>query len=88
MNELKISTQKILEELATRFPNVGSFRKSVIEETAKSLGYTGKDWVPLCSKENRVKRGTYDLSTLITPLADRTGRGSDRRSVTCIEPET
>ena len=70
MNELKISTQKILEELATRFPNVESFRKSVIEETANSLGYTGKDWGPLCSAENRVKRGTYDLSSLIVPLKD------------------
>ena len=70
MNELKISTQKILEELSTRFPNVENFRKSVIEETANSLGYTGKDWSPLCSAENRVKRGTYDLSSLIVPLKD------------------
>ena len=70
MNELKISTQKILEELATRFPNMEHFRKSVIEETANSLGYTGKDWSPLCSADTRVKRGTYDLSSLIVPLKD------------------
>ena len=88
MNELKISTQKILEELATRFPNVDQFRKSAIEETAKSLGYTGKDWVPLCSKENRVKRGTYDLSTLITPLKDTIVNPSVPTNVVAMAPQS
>ena len=88
MNELKISTQKILEELATRFPNVDQFRKSAIEEAAKSLGYTGKDWVPLCSKENRVKRGTYDLSTLITPLKDTIVNPSVPTNVVAMAPQS
>ena len=88
MNELKISTQKILEELATRFPNMGSFRKSVIEETAKSLGYTGKDWVPLCSAENRVKRGTYDLSSLITPLKDVVVNTNQPTNVVAMAPQS
>ena len=88
MNELKISTQKILEELAVRFPNVDQFRKSAIEETAKSLGYTGKDWVPLCSKENRVKRGTYDLSTLITPLKDTIVNTSVPTNVVAMAPQS
>ena len=88
MNELKISTQKILEELATRFPNVESFRKSVIEETAKSLGYTGKDWVPLCSAENRVKRGTYDLSSLITPLKDVVVNTNQPTNVVAMAPQS
>ena len=88
MNELKISTQKILEELAVRFPNVDQFRKSAIEEAAKSLGYTGKDWVPLCSKENRVKRGTYDLSTLITPLKDTIVNPSVPTNVVAMAPQS
>ena len=88
MNELKISTQKILEELATRFPNVESFRKSVIEETANSLGYTGKDWGPLCSADNRVKRGTYDLSSLIVPLKDTVMNHPASTNVVAMAPQS
>ena len=67
MKELKISTQKILEELSKTYPDQKHFRKNVIESTAKSMGYTGKDFYPILTKENRVKIGTYDLSALIQP---------------------
>ena len=67
MNELKISTQNILKELAKNFPDQKQFRKNIIETTGKSLGYTGKDWKDLITSDNRVKIGTYHLSALIQP---------------------
>ena len=68
MKDLKISTQNILKELATNYPDQTSFRKNVIESTGKAMGYTGKDYNPLMQKENRVKIGTYDLSALLQTL--------------------
>ena len=68
MKDLKISTQNILNELATNYPDQTSFRKNVIENTGKAMGYTGKDYNPLMQKENRVKIGTYDLSALLQTL--------------------
>ena len=68
MKDLKISTQNILKELATKYPDQKEFRKSIIESTAKEMGYTGKDFVPLLTAENRVKIGTYDLSALLQPV--------------------
>ena len=62
---MKISTQNILKELAKNFPDQTAFRKNVIETTAKSMGYTGKDFYPMLTAENRVKIGTYDLSALL-----------------------
>lgn len=62
---MKISTQNILKELAKNYPDQTSFRKNVIETTAKSMGYTGKDFYPMLTAENRVKIGTYDLSALL-----------------------
>jgi len=68
MKDLKISTQNILKELATKYPDQKEFRKNIIESTAKEMGYTGKDFVPLLTAENRVKVGTYDLSALLQPV--------------------
>jgi hypothetical protein len=65
MKDMKISTQNILKELAKNYPDQTAFRKNVIETTAKSLGYTGKDFYPMLTAENRVKIGTYDLSALL-----------------------
>ena len=68
MNDMKISTKNILNELASKYPDQTSFRKNIIENTGKSMGYTGKDYNPLMQKENRVKIGTYDLSALLQPV--------------------
>ena len=65
MKDMKISTQNILKELAKNYPDQTAFRKNVIENTAKSMGYTGKDFYPMLTAENRVKIGTYDLSALL-----------------------
>ena len=62
---MKISTQNILKELAKNYPDQTAFRKNVIETTAKSMGYTGKDFYPMLTAETRVKIGTYDLSALL-----------------------
>ena len=70
MNNLKKSTQIILKELATRYPDSTQFRKNAIVEVGKEFGYTGKDWDPLMQKDNRVKIGTYDLAGLIEPLRE------------------
>ena len=60
---MKISTQNILTELATKYPDQIHFRKNIIESTAKGMGYTGKDFVPLL--DTRVKLGTYNLEALL-----------------------
>ena len=65
---MKISTQNILKDLAAKYPDQTAFRKNVIESTAKSLGYTGKDFYPMLTAETRVKIGTYDLSALLQTL--------------------
>ena len=53
MNELKVSSQKILEELSTRFPGKQEFRTREVKEAAQSLGYTGKDWNPIFNAAER-----------------------------------
>ena len=65
---MKISTENILKDLAAKYPDQTAFRKNVIESTAKSLGYTGKDFYPMLTAETRVKIGTYDLSALLQTL--------------------
>ena len=68
MKDLKISTTNILNELAKNFPDQTSFRKNVIESTGKAMGFTGKDWKDLMTPDNRVKIGTYDLSSMLQPV--------------------
>ena len=70
MNNLKISTQKILTELATRYPDSNEFKKSQIVDIANENGYTGKDYHCLLSADNRVKVGVYDLSSVIVPIRE------------------
>ena len=68
MNNLKASTQIILKDLASQYPDQVHFRKSTIVDVGKRYGYSGKDWDPIMTKDNRVKIGTYDLAGLIEPL--------------------
>ena len=68
MDNLKTSTKILLKELVTRYPDQDHFRKNVVVDTGKALGYTGKDWDPILTKDNRVKIGTYDLAGLIEPI--------------------
>ena len=70
MKNLKKSTEIILTELAKRYPDQTQFRKNVIVEVGESFGYSGKDWDPIMTKQNRVKIGTYDLAGLIEPLRE------------------
>jgi len=70
MNNLKASTQVILKELATQYPDQTQFRKSTIVDVADKYGYTGKDWSPLMTKDNRVKIGTYDLASMLEPIRE------------------
>ena len=62
---MKISTMTILKTLANNYPDTTVFRKNIIENTARDLGFTGKDFVPLLTKEARVKIGTYDLTSVM-----------------------
>jgi hypothetical protein len=68
MKTLKRSTQIILDTLALRHPDMTKFRKSEILDVASELGYTGKDWVPLCQAEYRVSIGVYDFAAHIKPV--------------------
>ena len=70
MKDLKISTQNILKDLAVKFPDQTAFRKNIIESTGRALGFTGKDWKDLMTPENRVKIGTYDLSSMLQPVSN------------------
>ena len=70
MNKMKISTQKILSELARRYPDTNEFKKSTIVDIATENGYTGKDYYCLLSADNRVKVGVYDLSSVIIPIRE------------------
>jgi len=65
---MKNSTQVILKELATRFPDTLEFRRKTVEDISKEMGYTGKDYKPLMTDENRVRIGTYSLENVILPF--------------------
>lgn len=69
MNEMKISTKRILAEIATKFPGQTDFRRAIIEDVAKSMGFTAKDFYPLLTPENRVKIGTYSLDGFLPEAA-------------------
>ena len=55
MDNLKTSTKILLKELVARYPDQDHFRKNVVVDTGKALGYTGKDWDPILTKDNRVR---------------------------------
>ena len=65
---MKNSTQIILQELSDRFPDQIEFRRKTVEDLSKSMGYTGKDYNPLMTDENRVRIGTYSLEQVTLPL--------------------
>lgn len=66
---MKISTKRILAEIATKFPGQTDFRRAIIEDVAKSMGFTAKDFYPLLTPENRVKIGTYSLDGFLPEAA-------------------
>ena len=68
MNQVKISTQNIVKKLITSYPDQTQFRKNVIVDTAKAMGYRGPDFYALIAGENRVKVGTYDLTVAIAAV--------------------
>lgn len=69
---MKKSTEIILKELASKYPDQTQFRTGTIVDAGKELGYSGKDWNPLLNKSNRVKIGTYDLASLLEPVRQAT----------------
>lgn len=69
---MKISTMTILKTLANKYPDTTVFRKKIIETTARELGFTGKDFVPLLTAEARVHKGTYDLSEVMPKTVELT----------------
>jgi len=69
---MKKSTEIILKELASKYPDQTQFRTGTIVDAGKELGYSGKDWNPLLNKSNRVKIGTYDLASLLEPIRQAT----------------
>ena len=66
---MKQSTKIILDEIAKKFPGQTDFRRAIIEDIAKSFGYTQKDYYPLLTPANRVKIGTYSLAGLLPEIA-------------------
>jgi len=70
MNKVKISTQKILEELSQRFPDTTEFKTSAIKDAGDSLGYKKSDWIGLCIAKDRVRIGYYDLAHLVRPIRE------------------
>jgi len=69
ISEMKQSTKIILDEIAKKFPGQTDFRRAIIEDVAKSFGYTQKDYYPLLTPANRVKIGTYSLAGLLPEIA-------------------
>jgi len=68
MNDLKRSTQVILEELVKQYPDNTEFKTQMIETTAKNLGYKKSDYTPLCDGEFRSRIGWYNLAHLVEPI--------------------
>ena len=70
MNKVKISTQKILEELSRRFPDTTEFKTSAIKDAGDSMGYKKSDWIGLCNAKDRTRIGYYDLAHLVKPIRE------------------
>lgn len=67
---MKVNTNTIVEKLQENYPDQTIFRKAVIVDTAKSLGFSKADWSPLLKVKSDV-RGQYDLSSVIVPLRQK-----------------
>ena len=84
---MKISTLNVLKALANNNPDTTVFRKKIIETTAREMGYTGKDFDCLMTKENRVKIGSYDLSNVLPkaePVVEATQPNAVMRMVASV----
>jgi len=64
---INVNTKNIVEKLVSNNPDTSIFRKATIVDTAKSLGFAKRDWMPLLKTKGEV-RGQYDLSAVILPL--------------------
>tara|TARA_R110002074_G_scaffold100766_2_gene217631 strand:- start:3625 stop:4764 length:1140 start_codon:yes stop_codon:yes gene_type:complete len=62
------STNIIVQDLMTTYPDQTEFRKGAIVDASKKLGYPMKSVYPLIDGANRVRVGTYNLETFISPL--------------------
>jgi len=88
MNEMRISTQRILEEISTKFPGQVDFRRAIIEDVAKSMGFTAKDYYPLLKSDNRVKIGTYSLDGLLPEPAETVSAATDKIPATAAQMQS
>ena len=88
MKELRISTQRILEEISTKFPGQTDFRRAIIEDVAKSMGFTAKDYYPLLKPENRVKIGTYSLDGLLPEPTEQAPAATDKIPATAAQMQS
>ena len=66
---INVNTKNIIEKLVSQNPDTSIFRKATIVDTAKSLGFSKKDWMPLLKTKGSI-RGQYDLSAVILPLRE------------------
>tara|TARA_B100001057_G_scaffold316214_1_gene316376 strand:+ start:300 stop:1418 length:1119 start_codon:yes stop_codon:yes gene_type:complete len=66
---INVNTKNIIEKLVSNNPDTSIFKKATIVDTAKSLGFSKKDWTPLLETKGNV-RGQYDLSAVILPLRE------------------
>tara|TARA_A100001011_G_scaffold393745_1_gene484387 strand:+ start:3282 stop:4457 length:1176 start_codon:yes stop_codon:yes gene_type:complete len=88
MNEMRISTQRILEEISNKFPGQVDFRRAIIEDVAKSMGFTAKDYYPLLKSDNRVKIGTYSLAGLLPEPAEIVPAATDKIPATAAQMQS
>ena len=85
---MRISTQRILEEISTKFPGQTDFRRAIIEDVAKSMGFTAKDFYPLLNADRRVKIGTYSLDGLLPEPAQAAPAAMDQVPATAAQMQS
>jgi hypothetical protein len=81
---MKKSTEILLQEIANRYPDQVHFKRKVIEETAKDLGYTQKDYYPILTTDNRVKIGTYSLEMFLPQTKEIPATAAQMQSVVSV----
>lgn len=84
---MKKSTEILLQEIGNRYPDQKQFKRKIIEDVAKDLGYTQKDYYPLLTPENRVKIGTYCLETFLPNQKDIPENAQKMQSVVSVVNE-
>ena len=88
MKEMRISTSRILEEISAKFPGQTDFRRAIIEDVAKSMGFTAKDFYPLLTSDRRVKIGTYSLDGLLPEPAQAAPAAMDQVPATAAQMQS